>query len=205
MIISKKSALLALLLLPAVRAAEPSYAEKAIGLVYWCGTKIKGGANHICSTAGAKDLVAAYALGMGLTTIHELGHAVTAKALYGHPIDITIGKEYSPDQDSTPPLAQFGGFKLRGFMPGVAYNKLAISISDNSPLKNIAVALAGPVCGYAASITAYQLLKNYAPNYCVTRGTALFFLFAQTVSGWHPGGDEYQIVQYIRQYNNQQS
>lgn len=154
--------------------------------------------NHLFSCQGAKDTALAYCLGMGLTTVHELGHAIVAKILYGCPINITMGA--SP---STPrkPCLRIGGFKLGGFNPATAY--ASVKFTDNSPLKEAAVCIAGPVCGAISSFFTYYLLRNNG-NHPLCKGVALYGLFNHTLgfaglaSIGVPRSDSTRFIQAIK-------
>lgn len=163
---------------------------------------MKRAGNHVFSYNGAKDLACAYALGMGLTSVHELGHAVTAKIFNGTPINLTLGA--SPAQSGKPYL-QIGGFKLAGFNPATGYARCGYS---DHPLKNAAIYAAGPICGALSSTLAYALLRKHDGLY-LTKAAALYGIFNHTIgiagiSGlWTPGSDAARFVKSMKQYFNQ--
>ena len=131
-------------------------------------------------TYGCRDLVHDY-LGASLvvagsTLIHELGHAVMSKILFGSPIDITLG---TSDMRKNPYL-QLGGIKLGGFNPykgfamtmepleeqtvaerGKPMTNYRLSTKPEHRKKMIAVLAAGPICGALASLAAYCFLKKH--------------------------------------------
>ena len=159
------------------------------------GSYGKNAFNHVFSLKGLKDMGAAYALGMAITTIHELGHGLAAKYFYGSPLDITIGT----DPDSNPLSSmQIGGIRLGGLNPATGYSKRQIP-ADATPLSKGLVSLAGPVCGTIASIAAYKLLTKYAPKLYIARFVSLFGLYNHTLGvagiGGHNryGSDAYRI------------
>jgi len=174
------------------RAAENAYA----GLSAY-GNR---GLGHI-----AQDIGMAYALGMGITVLHELGHALVAKLFYGSPVKISIGA--SPESKSKPML-QGGGFKLRGFYPLTAYASVKAPMSG-APLKRAAIFLAGPMIGSLTSLVTYKLLSQYAPLFYLTRSLALFGLYIQTlgingITGLNVAGtDAHGIKEALKEYSLQ--
>lgn len=165
----------------------------------------KDSANYLFSSRGVQDIAAAYCLGMGLTAIHELGHALTSKMFYGTPIDLTLG---STPYDYNKPYLQVGGIKLGGFNPATGYAQIDYREGDH--LKQAAIGLAGPVCGALASWCAYKLLKKkYPNNFYLSKTVALYGLFNHTlgVAGlagiYCPGSDGARIAQRLSKYFNQ--
>ena len=168
--------------------------------------KGKAAMGYIASTSiiGAQDLTAAYCLGMSFTVIHELSHALAAKLLYGDPLDIVLG---TIDSDA-PVLMKIGPFKLCGFAPeGYAlYDGSAGTSKKKKLLKDIAIAIAGPLVGTTASALALGLLINYVPGFYVTKAAAGMGILTQTlgiagIGGINiPGTDAYQVKAAVLKY-----
>lgn len=95
-----------------------------------------------------------YAGAMGSVIAHELGHALTAKALWGNPVNITIG--ISPENDlkeKKAPLCKFLGMQFKSFNPIAGGFAQIASISGGSNVtkkslyERIAILAAGPLAG----------------------------------------------------------
>jgi len=110
----------------------------------------------------------AYCLGMFLTLIHELGHALTAKLLVDAPINMIIG---SHSRDNI--LVQLPGIALAGFIPGVGKAYFSYPAENYSPLKSAIIFLAGPICGAIASYIAYKKLSQYNRLY-ITKAVSIY-------------------------------
>jgi hypothetical protein len=164
----------------------PSYITKAGG--------------YLLSSNGAKDLALAYCLGMGLTAIHELGHAIASKILYGTPIQLVLG---ATPRSNHPSYVQIGGITLGGFDPATGY--ATFRLNNALPLKNAAIYAAGPIFGALSSLGAYVLLSKYDGLY-IAKAASLFGLFNHTfgkagIGGIStPGTDAYRVVDSLRQY-----
>jgi hypothetical protein len=156
----------------------------------------KNAMKHIFSVNGVKDIAAAYFVGMGLTAIHELGHAITAKLFYGSPINVTIGgrKNY----------LDLGPIKLGGFNPATGVTRY---LSEKySPLNEAIIASAGPVCGGIASYFAYRELKK-KKNYPISKLASVYGIFNHTfgIAGLAgillaPHSDGAQVVFHLKNY-----
>lgn len=163
---------------------------------------IKKAGTYLLSSNGAKDLALAYGLGMGLTTIHEFGHAITAKALCGTPIHMVIGATPSSNKS----YVQIGGITLGGFNPTTGYARTWTS--PDSPLKNAAILAAGPAFGALSSLGAYLLLSNFDGLY-IAKAAALYGLFNHTlgIAGiggtWIPGTDAYRLLDSLKRYRDE--
>ena len=130
-----------------------------------CNTLTSGSravAGYLFSKNGIKDLCAAYLTGMGITTLHEVGHALADKYFYGSPLDITIGANYKSKKR---PFITVGPFKLGGFSPLSGYSSFSYNfqdgIPDNFPKTFAITSLAGPVFGFVASLGVFALLMKY--------------------------------------------
>lgn len=182
--------------------ATPSLTDKAKAVISKLPLYAKNSGKYLFSTAGAKDLALAYCLGMGLTAIHELGHAITAKIIYGAPINLVLG---TTPQDYTRSYLQLGGIKLGGFNPATGY--AYTGIHPYEPLKEAAICAAGPICGTLSSILAYKLLKKYDGLY-LAKAVSLYGLFNHTlgIAGiggiWTPGTDGARVVSSLKDYFN---
>ncbi len=160
---------------------------------------------YLFSRNGAKDLALAYLLGMGLTAIHEFGHAITSKIFYGTPIQLVLG---ATPRSNHPSYIQIGGITLGGFNPTIAYANA--QLSDASPLKSATVLAAGPIFGALSSLGAYILLSKYDGLY-IAKAAALFGLFNHTLGKagiggtWTPGTDAHRFVESLKQYRNSQT
>jgi hypothetical protein len=97
-----------------------------------------------------------YAGAMGSVIAHELGHALTAKALWGNPVDITIG--ISPEKDlkeKKAPIFKFLGMQFKSFNPIAGGFAQITGISGGSTVtikslcERIAILAAGPLAGSA--------------------------------------------------------
>jgi hypothetical protein len=128
---------------------------------------------HVFSWDGMKDIGASYLLCMALTTIHELGHAMASKVFYDTPLDITIGSY------NKKPLFTVGGMALVGLNPLMGYTR--IDYDMDHPYYDIAIYLAGPLCGALASAAAYTLLQKYVKKFYMTKSVALFVFYTQTI------------------------
>lgn len=165
---------------------------------------IKQAGHYLLSIKGAQDLVLAYLLGMSLTAIHELGHAIIAKILCGAPIQLTLGASPRSNQS----YVQMGGITLGGFNPTTGYASIGYNPSAGSPLKEAAIYAAGPVFGALSSLGAYLLLRNYDELY-IAKAAALFGLFNHTlgIAGiggtWIPGTDAYRLLDSLKRYRDE--
>lgn len=159
---------------------------------------LKSSSRYLLSVAGAKDIAGAYLLGMGITNLHELAHAVAGKLCYGTPINLTIGATPAKASD----YMHIGGITLGGFNPATGF--ASIRMGDN-PLKNAAIFIAGPLCGALCSYAAYRLLSNNPGNY-LSKAVALYGLFNHTlgIAGlggmWLPNQDINRFVCYMKEY-----
>lgn len=157
---------------------------------------IKKLGSYLASSKGAKDFAFAYCLGMGLTTIHELGHAVTGKMLFGDPIRLSIGASSSKKNHCYTRIGE--AIKIEGFNPATAYATL--KNHNDQPLKMAIIYAAGPVAGALSSLATYLLLKKYDGLY-IAKAAALFGLFNHTIGiagiggAWTPGTDTNRVVQ----------
>ncbi len=131
-------------------------------------------ANNYNYTKFSKDLAIAYTLSFGLTLIHELGHALTAKFFYGKPIDITLGTHAL--QKSKFPI------KFAGFNPFIGF-ALCDSRVKYHPLKQATISLAGPLSGTTASFAAIKFLRPYKTNLPMTNCVAIMSFVNDTASG----------------------
>lgn len=189
------------LMLLSLPAQHMSAMERFTACVAKAAGYVKNGGTYLFSLQGAKDAALAYCLGMGLTTIHELGHAITAKMISGSPIDITLGAAPSLWEK---PYFQIGCFKLGGFNPATAFASLTnIRMSGEEPLRSAAVSIAGPICGALSSLGAWYLLKKN-DNYPLCKAVAMYGYFNHTVgfagllSLRHPGSDFSRFVRDVK-------
>jgi len=130
----------------------------------------------------ATDIATAVCLSMGLTLMHELGHAVTAKIAYGAPIDITLG---TTEPNNGTILAQIGGLKIKGLNPWGG-NTLSTDLSPafrmQNPLKESAIMIAGPLSGALSSYTALKFIQKYCPKeFIFSKAIASIWLLNDTV------------------------
>lgn len=159
--------------------------------------------DHLCSPQIIKDAAGAYALGMGLTALHELGHGVTAQILCKSPLNLTLGAMpaymYPPDQqrvDKT--YFQIGFVKFKGFNPAMGYASTRIGLEQNK-WKHFLVILAGPVVGALSSWFAFRKLQK-KDGYYLTKLVALYGTGNHTVGpaglmgAWIPGSDTAQLL-----------
>lgn len=204
---NKKIILLALVALNSLNiTAEPpeavavSFLDKVKATVSQTPSYITKAGSYLLSSNGAKDLALAYSLGMALTTIHEFGHAITAKLLCGTPIKLVIG---ATPRSNHPSYVQIGGITLGGFDPATGYS--SIDCYCTSHLQPAAISAAGPIFGALSSLGAYVLLSQYDGLY-IAKAAALFGLFNHTLGGagiggtWTPGTDAYRVVDSLKQY-----
>ena len=89
----------------------------------------------------------AYVVIEGDTVAHELGHALAGKALWGSPIDITIGAEAS-EKITNAPIFTLGGIKFQSFALRGGYTNLTYT-EPRSAASKLAVTAAGPLAGFA--------------------------------------------------------
>lgn len=186
--------------------AVPSLMARAKNTASKIPHYLKQSGKYLFSTAGAKDLALAYCLGMGLTAIHELGHAVMAKIFYGSPINLVLG---TMSRDHTKTYLKIGGIALGGFNPATGHATYFIPLNEYHPLKNAAISAAGPICGALSSLVAYLLLRKYKELY-ITKAAALYGLFNHTIGvagvggTWTPDTDTNHVVRSLREYYSQQ-
>lgn len=130
----------------------------------------------------AIDVAAAYCLCMGITLMHELGHAVVAKIAYGSPIDITLGTTEATNDKI---FAQICGIKIKGFNPlgGISLfpKDLTPAYKMQHPLKEATMTVAGPLSGAISSYTALKLIQKYCPNFIFSKAAAYMGLFNDTL------------------------
>lgn len=180
-------------------SAQPNILNDTLEKVKSAG---KSSAEHLCSKDGIKDLCAAYCLGMGITTAHELGHALMGKLLYGAPMIVSVGAM----TEFTMPIAHasFGRnqFFLRGFDPSTGFSQI-IHSGAKSALKDGIMLAAGPAFGIASSVAAYALLKKYTDKFYLTKAVSLYALFNHTIGiaglggVFFPGTDVYKIKELL--------
>lgn len=175
------------------------YAAIALGALLICGTS-----QAIPGTKIAKDLVVAYAVGMGLTAVHELGHAITAKLFYDCPVDITLGAAQSQVVGKS--LTKVLGFRFGGFNPATGFAAIQ-SNKPSHPLKNACIFACGPIFGAIGSLIALKYLPKRLP---ITKLVALFGLLNHTAGpagllGYyqgHPGHDLVRAANEIKNYRS---
>ena len=167
-------------------------------------TYVKDAGNYLFSAEGIKDALCAFCIGIALTVLHELGHAVTAKLFHGSPINIVVGTH----SFSRTPYATIGGIRFGGFNPAIGATRYSFLAEQYHPLKEATVAVAGPITGAIASSLAFIWLKNRKKMY-LAKAAALFSLINHTVGVTGLGGiffpksDSSRVVQYIKEYLNQ--
>lgn len=132
---------------------------------------LKQTGKHLFSVEVVKDVTIAYCVAFGITTMHELGHALTSKMCYGNPVNIVVGTH----NQSASKIILCKSLALGGFNPFMGY---AHTWQDaNFPLKNMTIALAGPITGALAAFAIYKLLKKYK-RFPITKKTALFSIYS---------------------------
>lgn len=145
---------------------------------------------------GLIDIGCAWALGLGIVLMHEVGHATMADFLYGpgYSRAITIGST----SGSTKPLAQFGRLIIDSLNPfNGGSTRIYFPLQSALYKKNL-VLLAGPLFGLICSTVALRALRK-KKGLSITKAMAGFFVFLQTfgVSGIgginKPGTDFYKI------------
>jgi hypothetical protein len=109
--------------------------------------------------SGIKSLsvsfLGAYGVSMGLLGLHEFAHAITAKAFYNSPIDITLGVNLGDDFFVQKTLVKLPGLKIGGLNPFAGFARCFDDLKDQHkyhPLKHAAICLAGPVASVAGSM-----------------------------------------------------
>jgi len=153
---------------------------------------------NYCFGDAVKNIALAYIATLAITTIHELGHAVTAKVLFNSPIDITLGSS----QVTSKVYLQCGGIKLAGFNPTAGYTRIK---GTTNSLRNIAVLSAGPLSGLAASTATYALIKNKPQLYLLKLATAFNIITESLLNGvigaiYYPESDGGQILSEYKKY-----
>ncbi|MFI5333187.1 MAG: hypothetical protein ACHQVS_03730 [Candidatus Babeliales bacterium] len=170
------------------------------------GAYAKAGARHLFSTDGIKDIAAVYGIVVGMTLIHELGHAVVAKLKCGAPIDIVIGGERS-GKDSL--LRKYTGIEVAGFNPlkvGTDWEKYKSKDAKKAAEQEIIVGIAGPLAQAMTCYCIYRWLQNKDKFY-LAKTTAIGGI-GDTILGVNgilgalflPWTDSARIVQNIKQY-----
>jgi Zn-dependent protease len=129
-----------------------------------------------------KDMALAYGVTLAATAIHEMGHAFALRALHKESQPINLGW-YS---DETPTLLSVPGMKLKlpllpfwGFVKNTSFGK--------NHLKDITVALAGPIMGSLASYGIYHYLRKKYPK----------ITDYQRAKSWSKGGIIGQLLNLI--------
>ena len=162
---------------------------------------VQNAAKHLLSWDGVKDISTAYLLGMILTAMHELGHAMASKLLYGTPLNVVIGA--SSRSGHRIPFFSVGGIAVAGFNPATGYAKTYDHGAH--PFYGIAILLAGPISGALASAAAYVMLKKYVKKFYMTKFVSLYGLFNHIIGRaglaglWIPRSDlarVYNIIAY---------
>jgi hypothetical protein len=162
---------------PAMTAgSQNSVASRLTAFITKTPAYLKQFGGYIASRAGLKDVASAYGLATGITAAHHLGHALTAKLLYGSPINIVLG---TPDRTAKP-YAQMGGIKVAGFNP-VAGDSCFSPSAQATVNKWRAATIAGPLCGALSSLGAYLLLKKYCNHLSITKAVALCGILRNTL------------------------
>ncbi len=183
-------------------SVEATSLTKAKALASKIPFYMKQSGKYLFSTSGAKDLALAYCLGMGLTAIHELGHAFTSKLFYGTPINVVLG---AMSKDRMKKYVQLGPITLGGFNPATGYARTNLHSDD--PLKTAAICAAGPICGASSSLLAYKRLKKHKGLY-LTKAVALYGLFNHTlgiagITGiLSPNSDVTRVIASLKAYFN---
>lgn len=108
----------------------------------------------------AAALTAAYPLTIMLNLIHEIGHATAGKLLYDAPFNISLGTHTSQEKN----IINLGWLKINSLNPLKASARIINDPKKYHPLKEVVIALAGPIFGATASAIAYNLLKKYGPE-----------------------------------------
>jgi hypothetical protein len=176
-----KNEIFAVLIIISNVAAHAAYKQSVVQAVSQKTSLIlRHAPSYLCSRVGVIDVMSGYTLGMGLTFVHELAHAVMGKILYGTPIKIELGNV----QSHVRPLLKIGPVSLTGFNPAVGFYFLVPFGTQREDLKECCINLAGPLTGAAASAGVLFCLRKWCPQSCYAAKLAAgYVLFNQTIGG----------------------
>lgn len=142
-----------------------------------------------------------YLLLEGRALAHELGHALTAKALWGCPIDITLGASSSEELTSKP-LLTFAGIKIQSFKnvwDGFASFKVEPNKPDVAKLSWLAILAAGPGAEFVFCTSSLLALNKYCaahtqqpqipPHWIIAYSVFVSFTPKIAIAALQPQGD----------------
>jgi hypothetical protein len=146
--------------------------------------------------SNTKDWVVAYILMMACTVAHEVGHASAIQVLHDQSSSIHVGA-FSSGSDT---LFRVGGIQFK--FPLLPYGYVEYTSYGKDPLKDMVVALSGPVAGSVASYICLTLLEKVCPNgyyrskACMANGVIVHMLNLIP----HPGFDGHYLYMALKKY-----